>query len=63
MRDPDEGVAPDGTIVTGVRRDRVPAAFEPVLAAATEALPDGVGLHVDGSVATGQARVAAPTST
>jgi hypothetical protein len=29
--DPDEGVAADGTIRTGARRDRVPAIFEPVL--------------------------------
>jgi hypothetical protein len=57
VRDPDEGMAADGTIVTGVRRDRVPAAFEPVLAAAVAAVPDGVGLYVYGSVATGQARV------
>lgn len=33
MADPDEGVAADGTIRTGARRDRVPAAIEPVLAA------------------------------
>jgi uncharacterized protein len=32
VADPDEGVAADGTIRTGARRDRVPAAFEPVLA-------------------------------
>ena len=31
MSDPDEGVAADGTIRTGVRRDRVPALFEDVL--------------------------------
>lgn len=57
MRDPDEGVGPDGTIVTGVSRERVPAAFEPVLAAASDAVGDAVSLHLYGSVATGQARV------
>ena len=31
MADPDEGVAADGTIRTGARRDRVPAMYEPVL--------------------------------
>lgn len=57
MADPDEGVAADGTIRTGARRDRVPAAFAPVLADAV-ALVDGSGasLYVYGSVATGTAR-------
>ena len=59
MHDPGEGVAPDGTIVTGVSRERVPAAFEPVLAAATEAVGDDVALYLHGSVATGQARLGA----
>jgi len=58
--DPAEGVAPDGTIVTGAARAHVPAAFEPVLAAAVALVRDGwpgAVLHVYGSVATGRARV------
>jgi hypothetical protein len=57
--DPDEGVAPDGTIVTGVGRARVPAAFEPVVAAAVAAVGavDGASGYLYGSVATGHARV------
>jgi len=57
VADPDEGVAADGTIRTGARRDRVPAAYEPVLADAV-ALAGGSGasLYVYGSVATGTAR-------
>lgn len=31
LADRDEGVAADGTIRTGARRDRVPAGFEDVL--------------------------------
>jgi hypothetical protein len=61
MRDPDEGVRPDGTIVTGARRDRVPAAFEPVVRAAVAevgAVGSNVQLYAYGSVATGQARIA-----
>jgi nucleotidyltransferase-like protein len=56
--DPDEGVAADGTIRTGARRDRVPAAFEPVLADAV-AVASGsrrASLYVYGSVATGTVR-------
>ena len=51
MADPDEVVAADGTIRAGARRDRVPAAFEPVLADAI-ALPGecGASLQVYGSV-------------
>lgn len=57
MADPDEGVAPDGTIRTGARRDRVPAAFEPVLADAVAfAGRSGASLYVYGSVATGTVR-------
>ena len=56
MVDPDEGVAPDGTIVTGARRERVPPVFEPVIEAAVEATR-GASLYLYGSVATGQARV------
>jgi nucleotidyltransferase-like protein len=57
MADPDEGVADDGTIRTGARRDRVPAAFEPVLADAVAwAGGSGASLYVYGSVANGTAR-------
>lgn len=59
--DPEEGLNLDGTIRTGVRRDRVPTKFEPVLVAAVEAfgeLPDErAELHLYGSVATGMAQV------
>jgi len=52
--DPGEGVAADGTIRTGARRDRVPAAFEPVLADAVAAGREpGASLYVYGSVANG----------
>jgi hypothetical protein len=68
MADPDEGVAADGTIRTGARRDRVPAIFEPVLtdavalaaksaagkSAAVKSAP--ASLYVYGSVATGTVR-------
>jgi hypothetical protein len=54
MADPDEGVAADGTIRTGARRDRVPAAFEPVLAEAVASADEArASLYVYGSVATG----------
>jgi uncharacterized protein len=57
MADPEEGVAPDGTIRTGARRDRVPAAFEPVLADAVAFLGNsGASLYVYGSVANGTVR-------
>jgi hypothetical protein len=57
MADPEEGVAADGTIRTGARRDRVPAAFEPVLADAAASLGDsGASLYVYGSVANGTVR-------
>ena len=57
MADPDEGVAPDGTIRTGARRARVPALFEPVLAdAAAFAESSGASLYVYGSVANGTVR-------
>lgn len=59
MRDPREGVGPDGTIVTGARRDRVPAAFEPLLADVADEFSrsSASGLYLYGSVATGTARV------
>jgi hypothetical protein len=57
VADPEEGVAPDGTIRTGAHRGRVPAAFEPVLADAVAfAGPSGASLHVYGSVANGTVR-------
>jgi uncharacterized protein len=57
MADPEEGVAADGTIRTGARRDRVPAAFEPVLTDAVAfAGGSGASLYVYGSVATGTVR-------
>ena len=57
MADPEEGIAADGTIRTGARRDRVPAAFEPVLADAVAFLGDsGASLYVYGSVANGTVR-------
>ena len=57
MADPGEGVAADGTIRTGARRDRVPAAFEPVIADAVALLGEsGASLYVYGSVANGTAR-------
>jgi hypothetical protein len=55
--DPREGVAADGTIVTGAARARVPAAFEPVLADAVGfAAGCGASLYVYGSVANGTVR-------
>lgn len=58
VADPDEGVAADGTIRTGARRDRVPALFEVVLsdAVAAAAADPGASLYLYGSVATGTAR-------
>lgn len=47
MADPEEGVAPDGTILTGAHRDRVPAVFEPVLADAV-AVAGQSGASLDG---------------
>jgi hypothetical protein len=60
MHDPDEGVGPDGTILTGARRERVPVAFEPIIAAAVDgirAISSDVALYLYGSVATGRARI------
>jgi hypothetical protein len=58
MADPDEGVAADGTIRTGARRDRVPAIFEPVMtdAVALAAKSAPASLYVYGSVPNGTAR-------
>jgi uncharacterized protein len=57
VADPYEGMAADGMIRTGARRDRVPALFEPVLADAVAVLAEsGASLYVYGSVANGTAR-------
>lgn len=55
MADPDEGVTADGLIRTGVHRDRVPSAFEAVLAEAVGLVGTvpGASLLLYGSVATG----------
>lgn len=59
MRDPEEGVTAAGLIRTGARRARVPRPFEPIVAAAINAIDalgdDAVELHLYGSVATGMA--------
>lgn len=60
MADPREGVTPDGLIVTGARRDRVPSGYEPVLAYVLGRVSPEVSVHVYGSVANGTATV--PTS-
>lgn len=59
MRDSAEGVAADGSIVTGVARGAVPADYEPVLAAlgAQLATCPAVTSYLYGSVATGRARI------
>lgn len=50
-------MAADGTIRTGAHRDRVPAAFEPVLADAVASLGESrASLYVYGSVANGTVR-------
>lgn len=60
MSDPDEGVAPDGTITTGARRNSVPASFAPVLRDAIERVSTtSASLYVYGSVANGTARLGA----
>ena len=62
MRDVAEGLSASGMIVTGVRRERMPAAFEPVVeAACSRVRKRGAGsLYLYGSVATGAAQP--PTS-
>lgn len=58
MRDPFECRAPDGTIRTGARRDRIANIYEPVLTAAVELIQPAepsASVAVYGSVATGQA--------
>jgi hypothetical protein len=58
VRESAEGVAADGSIVTGVDRRAVPAEYEPVLAALGAQLGayPAVALYLYGSVATGRAR-------
>jgi hypothetical protein len=59
VHDPIEGISPEGVIVTGARRDRVPQGFEHVLSALTDHLSaraSDVSVYVYGSVATGTAR-------
>lgn len=58
MRDPEEGVAPDGTIRTGVSRARIPPAFLLVIDAVQASIAHRraeASLYLCGSVATGQA--------
>lgn len=60
MRDPDEGMSPDGTIRTGVARAKVPPRFEPVLDAVVEEFGErgsATAAYIYGSVATGRAEV------
>ena len=58
VHDPLEGLAPDGTIRTGADRDRIPAAFAPIVRAAVARVhrdhPDA-SVYLYGSVATGMA--------
>ena len=60
VRDVDEGLSASGTIVTGARSGRVPAAFAPIVETARTRFRElGVGsLYLYGSVATGAARPA-----
>ena len=57
MPDPREGVTPAGLIVTGARRDRVPSAYEPVLAYVLARVEPEVSVYLYGSVANGTAKV------
>lgn len=55
MKDPQEGIAADGTIRTGVSRSHVSPEFEPLIQQVVEARSEG-SLYLYGSVATGQAQ-------
>lgn len=58
MNDPDEGLAPDGTIRTGASAIRIRPEYRPVLDRAIEtviAIEPGASVYVYGSVATGRA--------
>ena len=57
LHDPIEGVAPDGTIVTGASEARLSPEFLPILEAVKKRLPPEVSLYAYGSVANGTARV------
>lgn len=57
MRDPSEGLLPDGTINTGVARTKIPNPYLPLLDDLTSAVPPDVWVYVYGSVATGMARL------
>lgn len=63
MRDPSEGLLPDGTINTGVARTKIPNPYLPLLDDLTSAVPPDVWVYVYGSVATGMAGWAFPTWT
>lgn len=60
MHDPHEGITPEGLIVTGASRSRIPPAYEALLDAATGGVISraaDASLYVYGSVATGTALV------
>lgn len=57
LHDPLEGVAPDGTIVTGAHQSRLVPEFCPILKEAMRRLPSEVSLYVYGSVANGTAKI------
>jgi uncharacterized protein len=59
VHDPREGVTPEGTIRTGADRRAIPAAYDEVLAATSDAVAGRGALYVYGSVATGTAVVPA----
>jgi uncharacterized protein len=59
MRDPREGVTPDGMIRTGASRGTIAPVYTPVLQAAVDAVAGRAALYVYGSVATGAAIVPA----
>lgn len=63
MKDPDEGLTADGMIKTGVKRNRVPLIFEPIVQETIQKIKaiqnrlslNNVSLYLYGSVATGMA--------
>lgn len=60
LADPREGVAADGTIMTGAHRDRIPGSFAPVVDDAVASINDlDASLYLYGSVATGAAQLGA----
>jgi uncharacterized protein len=61
VRDPDEGVGPDGTVTTGAGRSALPSVYRELVEAAVAELTSTLrealhSVYVYGSVATGQAR-------